>query len=296
MLSVPDTPAVAASPVRVASLHTPLLAALRIQHNGAQADADIVRVPNADSYGIIYQLKDFPLHRLWVNRKLVYSGGHARHTMALTDLRNEYACQALSGFDNVKLQIGRDTLNELSDELFIRPPSSLALNRGIEDPTMRPLIQALLPSLAKRERGDELFIDHLTLAIAAHLVRRYGQAGTIPDTQASHGKLTKIQLACANEFIRAHLGHPFSLSDIARYCGMSRATFARSFKQTTGMTPFAWVRDRRVEHAKRLLSRPGLTISEISNECGFSDQSHLSRVFTQAVGVSPSVWRAGKGK
>jgi AraC family transcriptional regulator len=266
-----------------------------VQHRGQQPDADVVHIPNADSYCVIYQLEAFPSHRLWLNHKLVYSGGHARHSMSLTDLRNEYACQALSGFDNVRLQIRRDTLTELGDELFVRPPASLALDRGMEDPTMQPLIQALMPSLARREQGDELFIDHLTLAIAAHLMRRYGRSGSLPAPDATRGKLTRSQFACADEFVRAHLSEPFSLSDIARYCGMSRATFARSFKQTTGMTPFAWVRDRRIEHAKRLLRQPDLTVTEVSAECGFADQGHLSRVFTQAVGVSPSTWRAGKG-
>jgi len=71
---------------------------------------------------------------------------------------------------------------------------------------------------------------------------------------------------------------------------MSRATFARAFKQRTGVTPLAWVRHQRIGCAKRLLVYcPNWTLAMIAAECGFADQSHLCRVFTQRVGTSPAL-------
>jgi transcriptional regulator GlxA family with amidase domain len=46
-----------------------------------------------------------------------------------------------------------------------------------------------------------------------------------------------------------------------------------------------------VQAARRLLGQPHLPIAEIATACGFSDQSHLTRVFTAHMGTSPARWR-----
>jgi AraC family transcriptional regulator len=48
---------------------------------------------------------------------------------------------------------------------------------------------------------------------------------------------------------------------------------------------------RRVERAKKLLSEPDLQLAEIAQLCGFADQSHFARVFSQFEGFSPGRWR-----
>jgi hypothetical protein len=55
-------------------------------------------------------------------------------------------------------------------------------------------------------------------------------------------------------------------------------------------TPHRWLLERRVDRAKELL-RHSSPIAEIALECGFSDQSHFTRVFTNLMGVPPGVWR-----
>jgi AraC family transcriptional regulator len=73
-------------------------------------------------------------------------------------------------------------------------------------------------------------------------------------------------------------------------------SFSRAFKQSTGIPPHQWLLDRRVETAKDLLRRSCLSLTDIALTCGFSDQSHFTRVFVRACGVSPGVWRRGKSR
>jgi AraC family transcriptional regulator len=65
----------------------------------------------------------------------------------------------------------------------------------------------------------------------------------------------------------------------------------KAFKAATGVTPCHWLQQYRVEMAMQLLGTTSLPIAEIAIECGFADQSHFTRVFTQLAGSSPGNWR-----
>jgi AraC family transcriptional regulator len=280
----------------IAGLSTPHLSAVRFRRADAPSEAPVIEIPQSESYSVIVQLADFHSHRLWLNHKLIHSGGHARNTVAVTDLRNLYACQHLSSYDNVRLSITRRTLAELGSELLAQTPKGLESRHDDGDETMLNLVRALLPTLHRREPADDVFIEHLSLAIAAHLLRRYGTSTVERDRRPKVQGLSPFQLARVQDYVQHHLGQALTLTDIADDCGMSRATFARAFKRTTGMTPFAWVRSHRIEQAKGLLDRSGMSMAAISAQCGFADQSHFCRVFTECVGVTPTRWRADRSR
>ena len=58
-----------------------------------------------------------------------------------------------------------------------------------------------------------------------------------------------------------------------------------------GIAPHNWLVARRVETAKDKLRDDRLTLLDVALACGFADQSHLTRVFTRMVGVTPGAWR-----
>jgi transcriptional regulator GlxA family with amidase domain len=60
------------------------------------------------------------------------------------------------------------------------------------------------------------------------------------------------------------------------------------------MPPYRWLRAVRVERAKDLLFNSSLSLSQIAYECGFSDQSHLTRVFSDSIGITPGAWRKAR--
>ncbi len=106
-----------------------------------------------------------------------------------------------------------------------------------------------------------------------------------------HSRANAWQERRAKELIEESLDGNVSLDVLAEECGLSRAHFSRSFRQSTGMPPHQWLLSRRVERAKDMLCGNGDAISDIAARCGFADQSHLSRVFRKFVGVSPLAWR-----
>jgi len=149
-------------------------------------------------------------------------------------------------------------------------------------------------SHAGQNPGDGRIDSLMCLVMAAYLIKLYDHAAPAPpsEPEIEHYRLSRAQLECTNEYIRSHLDQSMSVADLAHRCAMSRATFARAFKQRTGVTPLAWVRRQRIEFAKQFLVYcPNWTLATIAAECGFADQSHLCRVFSKMVGASPAVWR-----
>lgn len=79
---------------------------------------------------------------------------------------------------------------------------------------------------------------------------------------------------------------PLSLEDLASTVKMSRYQTLRHFRKEIGMTPHAYLTQLRVKNAKRLLEI-GRPLIEVAMECGFSDQSHMNRLFKRQFGISP---------
>jgi len=77
-----------------------------------------------------------------------------------------------------------------------------------------------------------------------------------------------------------------SLADLAQEAGLSRYQFLRRFAQLTGLTPHAYLVQRRVQLARRLI-RKGTKPAEAAATAGFADQSHMTRAFVRTFGLTP---------
>jgi AraC-like DNA-binding protein len=98
-------------------------------------------------------------------------------------------------------------------------------------------------------------------------------------------------IARVRDYLDAHLAEEVGLADLATVAGLSRSHFIRAFRRETGLTPHAYLLDRRFRAASRLLER-GEAPGEVAAACGFFDQSHLNRVFKARMAVTPGAYRA----
>ncbi|MFT0518693.1 AraC family transcriptional regulator [Pseudomonas faucium] len=117
------------------------------------------------------------------------------------------------------------------------------------------------------------------------LVQRHGHC---PEPTAPGNE--PVAVARARELLESQLADPPSLEALAAAVNLSPFHFARVFRQATGLPPHAWLKQRRLTHARDLLKR-GQAASEVAFALGFADQSHLSRQFKQAYGVTPGAYR-----
>ncbi|MGV0762266.1 AraC family transcriptional regulator [Tistrella mobilis] len=85
------------------------------------------------------------------------------------------------------------------------------------------------------------------------------------------------------------------LAGLAAIAETGRFQLIRSFTRATGFTPHAYVLERRVQLARRLITT-GTPLAEAAAAAGFADQSHMTRHMTRRLGATPGVWAGGSGE
>ena len=83
----------------------------------------------------------------------------------------------------------------------------------------------------------------------------------------------------------------FSLEDIAKDLFISKTEIIRYFKKAYNTTPYQYLLNIKINHAKIMLENGTYTIVEISNQLAFSNPYHFSKIFKQKTGLSPSEYR-----
>lgn len=93
------------------------------------------------------------------------------------------------------------------------------------------------------------------------------------------------------EVIESHICLPVTIEDLAHLTNRSLSSFKREFKKIYNSSPATYIIDRRTEKVAELLKVSDDSISGIGYQCGFSSPAHLSRVFKEKFGLSPSEYR-----
>jgi AraC family transcriptional activator FtrA len=91
--------------------------------------------------------------------------------------------------------------------------------------------------------------------------------------------------------LRVEPAREANIGALAKAAGMSRRTFLRRFKSSTGTTPGAWLAGARVARARELLTASGCDIEEVAQASGFGSAATLRHHFRRHVKVSPSAYR-----
>ena len=97
-----------------------------------------------------------------------------------------------------------------------------------------------------------------------------------------------VHLRRARDHADRHYTEPLDLESLAAVAGLSKFHFQRLFKATYGLTPAAYVSQRRVERAQDLLRATGLTVTEVCHAVGFSSLGSFSSRFREITGETPS--------
>jgi len=228
-------------------------------------------------------------HQLISQGRFTETQTHAPDSLTIRRLSEGYEACLCSPFDFLFFHLPRSVLEAITEESGAGKIAGLRGQRGVSDPVVAALGRAILPALSSADGTQALFVEHVALAIGVHLAQTYGGLA-VPQAQR-RGGLSRIQERRAKEFLLRRVTDEVSIAEVAAECRLSRSYFIRAFRETTGKTPHKWLLDRRIELAKELLLHPETPIVEIAVECGFADQSHLTRAFTSLVGVPPGRWR-----
>jgi AraC family transcriptional regulator len=187
-------------------------------------------------------------------------------------------------------------LNRVTQELM-QGEIELMPQLAIDDPIIQQLALALKLEIQTGCMSGRMYGELLGTALAARLVQNY--AVSKPAVEFKTNGLSQSQLARVIDYMKANLTQDLSILDLATLTGMSESHFSRSFKRSVGIAPYRYLIQQRVERAKQLLERrfsrgeapPTIAISSIALDCGFANQTHLTKVFRQMTGMTPKAYQ-----
>ena len=188
------------------------------------------------------------------------------------------------------LELDRAVIERRAQEATGARVLELAPQFDLRDPQVLRLVQSLQADAEGGLPAGSLFGELIGDALAVYLTERY--SANLPNITPTAGGLPVSRLKRVLEYIQANLDRDIHLDELAAASSLSTFHFAKLFKQSTGSTPHQYVLQRRLERVKELLRDPNISISDVSLQAGFADQSHLTNVFRRFVGITPSKFRS----
>lgn len=278
-----------AKTIKTSTLARSVITATRLTR-GAPGHGFVDQHVTEDAFLLAVQLQDYN-GDLWVDGRNVNFPIGRKGNFTFYDYNRIWQADMKSAFDCLNFHIPRAAITGLEADLGTRRIETLNILPGsdIDDPTMRGLVDALLPAVGKPEEANRLFVDHICMALSIHLAVTYGGARQLEPIRP--GGLAPWQVNRTMAMIDSNLSGEMPISLLAEACHLSPAYFSRAFKQTTGVPPYRWLTRRRIERAMDLMRRTPMPLDEVAFACGFANQSHFTRVFSTAVGMSPGQWR-----
>lgn len=162
---------------------------------------------------------------------------------------------------------------------------------SLDDPLSTPYIRLcqLAHDLTRinvaDERTRDMRSDGTALLMLADLIK-YFSVYAPPLTTTERNRPNEM-IHRIITYVTEHYQEPLSLTDAARDIGISKEYFCRLFKENMGITFLQYLNEVRISHADRLLTTTDLSISEIMQQSGFTNQTMFNRLFKEIYGVTP---------
>jgi AraC-like DNA-binding protein len=172
---------------------------------------------------------------------------------------------------------------EVSRRLLRALPALLVLRADEWD---CPVVPLLADEIVKDEPGQEAVLDRLLdlllIAVLRAWFARPDAAG--PQWYRAYGDPI---VGHALRLVHHNPAHPWTVEELARECGVSRAALARRFQDLVGEPPIAFLTSWRIALAADLLLEPGATIGSVAHQVGYGTPFALSAAFKRVRGISP---------
>ena len=158
---------------------------------------------------------------------------------------------------------------------------------GVSDhPGLRRAVWGLLRDISRPLSG--LALQDALFDLATALQQAVGD--TPPARIANREAATR-----ALDYIEARLDESFTLDELERATGHDRWALSRDFRALYGASPYRYLVLRRLDRAREMIVR-GTGLADAAHACGFADQSHFTRLFRKAFGLTPRAWLAVQGR
>ena len=157
-----------------------------------------------------------------------------------------------------------------------------------QQPWLKSILSQLSTEYLSQQPGALLAVNKLTEILVIELIRQ----------NFGRDEKSTLMRAMADKYIAAslsnlhnNLAYPWTLESLAREVGLSRAGFAKRFKELVGLSMFEYLTQLRVQRAKELLLDSKMTLIEVANLIGYDSDLAFTRTFKKRTGLTPTAFR-----
>ncbi|WP_372659096.1 helix-turn-helix domain-containing protein [Hydrogenophaga sp.] len=220
-------------------------------------------------------------------RSSVHQLGAGAIGLFAADLQPSLSRWRCDGVRRILLQFDHTSLDDdvLSEQLFRMP---LRSELEFHDDGLAAVLRGMAHEVAGGCPSGPLYAESLSLGVAMQLQRRAAGRYAV---QRERGKLSGAQVKSVKDMVRIQLAQDLSIDDLALATGFSRTQFVRLFKNTFACTPYQYILQARLEHARNLVLGSALPLTAIAEDSGFSSQSHMTTAMVRSFRVTPGQLR-----
>ena len=179
------------------------------------------------------------------------------------------------------------TACDVFNEFVIKTPTILTIS---DRKQFESAFSKMLVAFYKKNEYSEM----LCSSYMSVLISLIAQSGT--DSPKMNLKFYNENIEKVLAEMLIHYNQPIDIKKYAKFCSVGEDHFIRIFKAYTGLPPYNYQLNLRINHAMELLENTSMTISECAEEVGFSDAAYFSRIFKKFTGRTPSYYKGGKNK
>ncbi|MGY8663355.1 AraC family transcriptional regulator [Bradyrhizobium sp. UFLA05-109] len=196
----------------------------------------------------------------------------------------------IPGFvDVIQLYLPHTALERIARDANAAAPGDLLERTGHPDPVISGLLMSAAEVLEGNAALDLLFRQQLTDLLATRILAEH--TGVRTTFEPVMGGLSPHALRRAVERLRSDIDADVSLAALASDAGLSRFHFCRAFKESTGLSPHAWLRQQRLDQAMNMLRDTDASIASVATQLGYASQTAFTAAFKKLTGETPSDWR-----
>jgi AraC-like DNA-binding protein len=170
-------------------------------------------------------------------------------------------------------------------------PSMVFIRRGEPGASrVRRIVELIAEEAAEHRPGRDRILERLIEVLLVEALRFRPAPATPKQEQGLLAGLADPALARALRRMHEGVAHRWTVEELARTAGMSRAVFAERFNRKVGMPPMEYLLEWRIAIAKDILGRERVPLAELAERIGYQSASAFSTAFARQAGCSPSAF------
>jgi AraC-like DNA-binding protein len=178
----------------------------------------------------------------------------------------------------------------------VQPAAALEFSEHVRqhDRQITPVLQHIFRHVEAGETREDWYEDQLYFLLQRMLQTHGRDRSTIANIRAARpGTRRELyrRIGLALDYINAYYGQPITMEQIAAAARLSPFHCLRVFRSVHGTTPMAYLNDRRLRTAKRLLRNPENSVTDIASLVGFQSRTTLFRGMRRVHGAAPTALR-----